>query len=161
MALKDVNLQTWLQRQILKMQAKSVTNIGWIATVCTWQFYTVSTACSKYLVVGCNWCTVCRLLGTAQVFLKEIANGQINKKKHSLIGHVNELLMRESHTEQYSVLTLSCIDYKLFHAIFDVCFAFWQHRKERSVLYWCRLGFSSTSHVSVLSKFSLDLPCLV
>lgn len=57
-----------------------------------------------------------------------------NQCYYSLMGHVGELLTRESRRDQYSVLTLTCTDYVVNH---QLCFMqyskfalpFCQHRK--------------------------------
>lgn len=58
--------------------------------------------CTQSLVV--IWCTVCWLLGTAQVFQKEIPNGQISKTDVWWV--MDELLMMESQRYKYSNIIL-------------------------------------------------------
>lgn len=86
-----------------------------------------------------------------------------NQCYYSLMGHVGELLTRESRRDQYSVLTLTCTDYVVNH---QLCFMqyskfalpFCQHRKfkkKKSVycICYCHLWFTSTRHVYVLFTF--------
>lgn len=53
------------------------------------------------VVVGC---TVCRLLGTAQVVQIEICL-QTNQRRDSLKSHIEELLMRDFHRDLWCVFT--------------------------------------------------------
>ncbi len=86
--------------------------------------------CNHYL--GLIWCTVCRLLGKAQVTQKEILCGQISVKKRNVNNEGKSW-------RPVIVLPWSCTDCidqsSLFHAVLHICFAFLLAHEEESVQY--------------------------
>ena len=131
---------------------------------------------SMYLTIRvcCVWSQFDALyadyFGTAQVVQEEIAL-RTNQRRDTLTGHVEGLLMRESHRDQYSVLNtnlyLLCTEPpSLFHAVFSVCFAFLFAQEGKkcvlylftSVMFMCFLNFFG---FYVASCYFVRLKCLL